>query len=761
MSSTPRLPAALLLATACSGAAALFYETLWARSLAIALGSTVQANAVIFAAFMVGLALGAYLVGRVTDRLRDVRLAYVAIEVAIALSGCAVGLLLHRYRLALTGLLGAGGVQGKLPLAFVLVLAVVAVPTACMGGTFPLLLELTRRVGRQMQGLYTAYALNTLGAAVGTLAAGAVAIPELGVVHALWLAAGLNLFAAILVAGLGPALAPAAPGGARSPRARELDGPGPGMTRDGWDRALLLGTAFASGLVVLGLEVAWSRLASYFLGNRTLAFTVLLSWVLVLLSLGAGIARRLRRFADRDLCLTLGVLQLGAAAALLLATAASWWWIRHQQTLEPALPGAEALLLVYRSLETGFLLSPLLILGCLFPLSLLSAPDASSRTGQAAGRFYLVNAAGSVAGSLGCGLWGVGSLGTFGWIGLSVALCGTMAFVAFAAGVRGPRRVWCGAGLLGTVVVLNLMAVLLPPRLLLLRPGDELLFRKEDEYGVFTVARSPDGSLRALNNRSELVYHLGKLETSWVQEMQGHLGVVYCPEARTAAVLGSGYGITAGALGLYPSLERVDAVEIVPGMVEAAELFMPYNHGYQRNPKIRVILDDGRHFLARSDARYDIISVNVSDPHQPGGSSLFHEEFYAVAKQHLSERGVLLQHAFGSDLPIVVATLRQAFPYLAFHRAYGNGYNIVAASHPLQPDPAAVARALSAPRVAAALRGLGLVQPADAVRVLSTPLSLSPDELLDVDAALTASDDHPRLEFSYAGSARLWLFSNE
>ena len=61
---------ALEVATLCSGAAALIAETVWTRAFSIVVGSTVEAAAATFAAFLVGLALGASVFGRFADRLR-------------------------------------------------------------------------------------------------------------------------------------------------------------------------------------------------------------------------------------------------------------------------------------------------------------------------------------------------------------------------------------------------------------------------------------------------------------------------------------------------------------------------------------------------------------------------------------------------------------------------------------------------------------------------------------------------------------------
>ena len=80
----------------------------------------------------------------------------------------------------------------------------------------------------------------------------------------------------------------------------------------------------------------------------------------------------------------------------------------------------------------------------------------------------------------------------------------------------------------------------------------------EDEWGVFQLARTPEGHIRATCNRTELVFLLGAFATSYVQEMQGHIGSFLRPHSRVALVLGSGYGLTAGALAENPRLEKID-----------------------------------------------------------------------------------------------------------------------------------------------------------------------------------------------------------
>ena len=85
----------LLLACFLSGAASLLFEVLWTRAFSFILGSTTQAAALVFAAFLTGLALGAWLFGSLSARLREPLRAYALLEVGIAFIALATGLILH------------------------------------------------------------------------------------------------------------------------------------------------------------------------------------------------------------------------------------------------------------------------------------------------------------------------------------------------------------------------------------------------------------------------------------------------------------------------------------------------------------------------------------------------------------------------------------------------------------------------------------------------------------------------------------------
>lgn len=200
----------VLVAFACSGAAALSYEVLWTRSLSVVLGSTTHALSSMLATFMLGLALGGLLGGRIADR-RSRPLAWLgACELGIGLLGIAshvlVGLLPEMYLFVYRQFHLDAGVF------FVVQIGICSLvmlgPTVLMGMTFPLatkvLAEGEERVGSVVG---RAYGVNTLGSVVGSIATGFFVLPALGIRGATLAAAAVNLAAGVaLVASAGGAL---------------------------------------------------------------------------------------------------------------------------------------------------------------------------------------------------------------------------------------------------------------------------------------------------------------------------------------------------------------------------------------------------------------------------------------------------------------------------------------------------------------------------------------------------------------------------
>ncbi|MGH9390416.1 MAG: hypothetical protein ACRD1Z_12435, partial [Vicinamibacteria bacterium] len=116
-------------------------------------------------------------------------------------------------------------------------------------------------------------------------------------------------------------------------------------------------------------------------------------------------------------------------------------------------------------------------------------------------------------------------------------------------------------------------------------------------------------------------------------------------------------------------VERVDAFEIEPAVIEASRFFEPENGKPMEDPRLELVLGDARRELRRGEARYDLIINEPSNPWLTGVANLFTLDFFELAESRLTEDGVLCQwfHLYGmseDSTRSLIATFRRVFPHV-------------------------------------------------------------------------------------------------
>ena len=109
-------------------------------------------------------------------------------------------------------------------------------------------------------------------------------------------------------------------------------------------------------------------------------------------------------------------------------------------------------------------------------------------------------------------------------------------------------------------------------------------------------------------------------------------------------------------------------VELVPSVTKAFGFYHDDTSLVLANPRGHIVIDDGRRYLKRTSAKYDVIIIDPPPPIEAAGSSLLYsEEFYALAKQHLNPDGILQAWCPAARKPMqdaVVRSLQNSFPYV-------------------------------------------------------------------------------------------------
>jgi spermidine synthase len=200
---------AVLLSFAVSGATAMTLQVLWTRALAVIIGSSIFSFTIILLAFLIGLGSGSAVFGRLVTRFREpvraLALTHLGIVSCIGLSY----LITDKLPFIFTYLLSSTMVSADAVLVcqFALACLTVLPSTFLMGAIFPITVRVvTGDLGSVGRDVGFAYALNTLGAIVGSFFSGFVILPSLGLQRGIYLAAVVDLALALLLFAVAPAL---------------------------------------------------------------------------------------------------------------------------------------------------------------------------------------------------------------------------------------------------------------------------------------------------------------------------------------------------------------------------------------------------------------------------------------------------------------------------------------------------------------------------------------------------------------------------
>lgn len=693
-----------------SGLAGLVYQTAWTREFAFLFGTSELAVAAVLAAYMGGLAAGAAVAGRLAARIRRPVLVYGALELGIGVAALAVPLGVRGATWIYVALFGgradppeAGGLLAALfytASSFVILL----LPTGFMGATLPLLARHAVRRDREIGArVGLLYAVNTLGAVLGTVLAGFVLLPWVGLRLTVWVAVGVNLLVAVLAAAI-----------ARGAPPPPSPAPGPAAGRGRIEAILPL--IALSGFVSFAYEVLWTRLLGHVLGASVYAFATMLATFLAGIALGSAVASRFAR-DRRSAAIGFGVCQLGTALLALGAFAGL--------DAIPDLAGAMASggsdrLLVDAAVSALVLLPSTLCIGGTFPMAVRLLARDESDAAAASARVYSWNTVGAIAGALAAGFAIIPALGFVGTV-VAGALANAGLALAAAFLVRPNLRRLAVAGVAGLLAVLLLRPA--PPWNVLRSTSS--LQRHDGDVVYFGVGRSATVMVQEYLGRWELRtnglseasilppgFVLGAFQTSqWLSS----LPALARPEARSMLVVGLGGGLLLEYV--PPTIEDLEVVELEPLVIEANRVVAPKRgRDPLADPRLRLRVNDARGALLLTGRRFDAIVSQPSHPWTAGASPLYTREFFSLARSRLADDGVFVQwigpgFVDAALLRTILATLCDVFEQVELYQPHG-GLLFLASAEALV-DEASVAKAIaSAPDHFARL---GVLVPEDAL----------------------------------------------
>lgn len=468
-----------------------------------------------------------------------------------------------------------------------------------------------------------------------------------------------------------------------------------------------------SGAAAMIYEVCWTRTLSMIIGGSTYAFTVMLSTFLSGIFLGSFFcAKVVDKF--KQPFLAFGVFQIlvatGCLTSLLICQFLPLWNLRLNDLFSnPLFPIAIRFILA----ETALL--PLtLFLGALFPIVIKCTASDIDHIASSVGTVYSANTLGAIVGSVLAGFVLIPQFGVEKTIIIATAINmmigAAMIFLQTEASAS-QKIVYTAFGALVFVAFLFNPYTADKKTFLFAQSARRAL---RDGYDVF----SADAPWRLTTERTKLVYYKdgpcsnvavltfaqgdkvgtyslltnGCVDASDGADMSQQVllasyPMLFRPHARRACIVGWGSGITVAELLNFP-VTSVTAVELEPAVIEAAKVFDKYTHAPEKNPRVKVEINDGRNFLLATTQKFDIIISEPSNPWQVGVCNLFTKEYFQCVKDRLTPDGVLslwlqLGEVSPDSIKAVLSALNSEFPHCLAMASDQSNLCVLASRKPL------------------------------------------------------------------------------
>ena len=684
-----RLPLLLVLFIG-SGCSALIYEIVWSQLLELVIGASAISLGVLLGTFMGGMCLGSLLFPRLVSAERHPLRVYALLESGTAVFGILI-LAGVPYLGDLYGAIGASGFWGIFMRAAICVVCLMP-PTVLMGATLPAIARWVQTTPKGIAWLGFFYGGNIAGAVIGCIVAGFYLLRIYDMAVATYVAAAINAAVALAAFFISKSAAytPA------ESDSKQASSKVPGS----W----LVYTAIAlSGLAALGAEVIWTRLLSMLFGASVYAFSIILAVFLTGLGIGSSRASALSRSStnprrDFGMCQALLIAAI-AWSAYMTNSSLPYWPINPTLTMN--------LLHNFQMdiFRCALAIGPAALLwGASFPLALAAAAAKGQDPGRLVGGIYAANTVGGIAGVAAYSLVFAVGYGTQQAQQSLIVI--TLAAALLLLAPAGPDRKSLIPALMA--VIFGGIFVVTVPKL----PGGFIAYGRffaNVSYNLRTnkpeVIYSAEGvnapvAVTQLPSGTRNFHVAGKIEASTeprdmkMQRMLGHLPALYNPAPRSILVVGFGAGVTAGAFTLYPSVQRIVICEIEPLVPKAiAGYFRKQNYDVLKDPRVQIVYDDARNFMRTTHEKFDVISYDSIHPWVKGAASLYTDEYFNLAKQHLNPEGTIslwvpLYECSMDAAKSQIATFIKVFPNgtLWGNTLQGAGYDIVLMAK--QGDPA-------------------------------------------------------------------------
>lgn len=629
-----------------SGFCGLLYQIIWVRLAFASFGIIIPVMSVVISVFMLGLALGSWAGGKLIAIFKqNTKLSAIAFyamaELAIGIGGLTIP---HLFPLGENLLLPLGEMESTQYMFFSgIVITLVILPWCiAMGATFPFMMAFVKELDSSVETSFSfLYLANVIGAMFGAILTAFVLVELFGFSNTLIFAAIINFMIAL--------------GGLKLNKKYPLQQKTPSPEID----LEIITTPrvppnsiklthiilFTTGFTALAMEVTWIRAFAPILGNKIYSFSLLLTTYLLATLAGSSYYRKhLKNGPTINIANLLGACFVFSYLPVVLN--------------DPRLSN-----------------SPIVILASIFPfcaalgyLTPKLIDEFSKGRPEGAGKVYAVNIIGSIFGPLFAGYFLIPAVGVrYSLILLAAPFC-VFYLLQIKNKKLNPVPKW-GLGLSGLALTVSSIFFTVSyenPQFY----NENSLILRDHTATVIASGKGMDKRLR-ING-----IHMTSLTP--ITKVMGHLPMsIREKKPESALFIAMGMGTTLRSLETWGI--SVTGVELIPSVKKAFPFFFSDADIVLGNPKVNVVIDDGRRFLKRTQQKFDVITVDPPPPIESAGSGLLYsKEFYQTVIRRLNKDGIFHQWFPQGErkiLQAVVRSLAEAFPHVRGYISI-SGYGI-------------------------------------------------------------------------------------
>ena len=664
----PNLSVIIFILFVISGFCGLLYQIIWLRIALASFGVITPVLSVVVSVFMFGLAIGSWIGGRWSEKWRIQTKStpiylYSICEFIICIGAFLTPLL---FNLGENYLLSIGGTNSaKYLLLSSFIIAGSLIPwCTCMGMTYPSMMAFLGEVDRQNKISFSfLYLANVIGAMIGAILTAIVFIESVGIHNSLKIAAAGNL----LIAAVSFYLGYRYDGNSITDKVHSIGAVSDAITHTPIKNIFFYSILFLTGFCSMAMEIVWVRAFTPTLSTTIYAFAFILFLYLYATWIGSY---QYRKDIDHNKVQSLeSLLALSILASILSL-------VITDPRLGMMLPQKEILISIIGITIGIYCFCTLL--GYLTPLLI----DLYSGGSPAkAGACYAVNITGCILGPLFSGYMLLPITGVK-WAFVILSIPFAILFLFSLKVLSSFTKKDVLRAVLGIIVIAAASLYSYSYEEVAINNNSQI----RRDY-VATVVSSGEGMEKRL-----FINGISITNLTPITKIMAHMPLAFHKnQAQNALVICFGMGTTYRSLMSWDI--QVKGVELIPSVKEAFTYYFDDALKIMENPKGEIIIDDGRRYLKRTTARYDIITIDPPPPVESSGSSLLYSnEFYSLVKARLKEGGLLQQWYPGGEdkiLEAITRSLVMSFPYVkVFKSVEGWGCHFIASMKPIETPTA-------------------------------------------------------------------------